>query len=163
MAVFQLTSWFSAPIRWTYLCGTTVTSAWGSRRTRKRPGSRFRAVSIPFPAAVMTYACGTSIPGRCVQKSKLRMMARGADLEETASGKPRHLLARDKSFACPEVAIGDSAQFCEVIARKGMHILDVDAMGVSAKFDGRTFAPSGAYGAAGFWRCGLESGLWTFG
>ena len=53
----------------------------------------------------------TSRSGQVVQQKEPRMRAQEAALNGVAYSKLRRLLARSKSFDCPDIAVGDSALF----------------------------------------------------
>ena len=61
----------------------------------------------------------TSLAGQFVQRRKLRMRAQEASQKEIADGILRRLLARNKSFHCPDIAVGDTLSFCKSQSWKG--------------------------------------------
>ena len=47
------------------------------------------------------------------------MMAQGAALKEIANSRPRRLLARNKSFNCADIKVGDAVLFCKAQSKNG--------------------------------------------
>ena len=87
----------------------------------------------------LTSARETSLAGQFVQQWKLCMRAQEAALKEVANNKPRRLLARNISFNCADINVGDSALFYKVQNRKSLpgwrgpaEILDIDETGATA-------------------------------
>ena len=86
----------------------------------------------------------TSILGQLDQLWELGIVAHEAALRKTAKIKLQRLSAHDMSFDCPEVSVGRPFLFYELMARKRtprwrgpVVALDVDDVGVIAKFAGR--------------------------
>ena len=72
-------------------------------------------------------------------------MAHEASLEGVANSKLRWLLAYNKPWCCTDVKMGDSALFNEATNRRSAprprgpaRILDIDAAGVTVKFQSQT-------------------------
>ena len=72
------------------------------------------------------------------------MIAQEATLQPTATGKLWRPLARNKSFDCPEVAVGVRRFRRKFVARKSMPrwrgpfaVVDINEMSVAAKFEGQ--------------------------
>ena len=55
----------------------------------------------------LLFAQDTSLAGQFVQQWKLRMRAQEATLKEVANSNLRRLLARNKTFNCAEIDVGD--------------------------------------------------------
>ena len=59
----------------------------------------------------LLFAQDTSLAGQFVQQWKLRMRAQEATLEEVANSKLRRLLARNDTFKCAGIDVGDMVLF----------------------------------------------------
>ena len=59
----------------------------------------------------LLFAQGTSLAGQFANQWKLRVRAQEATLREVANGKLRRILARNQTFNCAEVAVGDMVLF----------------------------------------------------
>ena len=93
--------------------------------------------------------------GQFAQQWKFRMMARGAALREVAKSKLRRLLARNKTFNCADIKVGDSVLFSDIKVgdsilkftirksqprRRGpAFILDIDETGAMVKHQTQSF------------------------
>ena len=68
----------------------------------------------------LLFAQDTSLAGQSVQQRKLRMRGQEATLKEVANSKLRRLLARNKTFNCADVDIGDMVLCYKAQNRKSL-------------------------------------------
>ena len=94
----------------------------------------------------LTFAQDTSVSGQFAQQWKLRMMEQEAALGEVADGKPRRLLAYNKSFSCTGVKIGGASLSRKTVNKKSAPrkrgpalILDIGETGATVEFRPQTF------------------------
>ena len=94
----------------------------------------------------LQFAQDTSISGRFAQQRKFRMLAQAVAFKGVTKSKLRRLLAREKSFNCTDVAIGDSVLLYKAVNRRSepqwrgqAKILDYDKAGATVKIQSRTF------------------------
>ena len=70
----------------------------------------------------LLFAQDTSLAGQFVQPWKLRTRAQEATLKEAADGKIRRLLARNETFNCAEIDVGDIVLFYKAQNRESLQI-----------------------------------------
>ena len=68
----------------------------------------------------LLFAQDTSLAGQFVQQGKLRMRAQEATLKEAPNSKLRRLPARNKTFNCAEIGMGDMVLFYKARNRESL-------------------------------------------
>ena len=87
-----------------------------------------------------------TISGQFAQQWQLRIRAQEAALKEIAKSKLRRLLARNKTFDCVDIKVGDLALFYKAPQKKSnprwrspATASDIDGSGVTLKFQSQIF------------------------
>ena len=98
----------------------------------------------PADDADLKFAQYTSISGQIAQQRKKRGGRRA--LNEITGSKLRRLLARNKSFGCPDISAEDSVLAYTLAGRKRAPrwrgpavVLDIDVIGAAVEIQGQTF------------------------